>query len=133
MHYQGWNAEYDEWINADSDRFAVCGTNLSACVTGGFVEEVAFGPVWGTRGDTVGCLWDRSTGTVAFTRNGRYLGVAATEVWGVFTPAVSSENQSAGVTMNFGGAPFVWTGAPPQLDALQAGNIVSLGSTSKHQ
>lgn len=119
VHFHGWQNDYNEWISTNSDRMAACGTHTGGCSVAGFVEEVAYGPVWGSRGDTVGCLWDRQSGTVAFTRNGKYLGIAATDVWGVFAPAVSSENQAAGITMNFGGAPFMWSVAPSAVDALK--------------
>ena len=119
VHFHGWQSDYNEWLDVNSARIAANGTHTSGCTVAGFVEEVAYGPVWGTRGDTVGCLWDRATGSVAFTRNGKYLGIAATGVWGMFAPAVSSENQAAGITMNFGGVPFAWSAAPSPTDALK--------------
>jgi hypothetical protein len=69
-------------------------------------------------GDTVGCGWNQNDGTVFFTLNGEYLGVAFHNVFGRMVPSaciVGSTDTS--IVANFGQRPFVFDIEPLIHDA----------------
>lgn len=59
-----------------------------------------YGPAFNA-GDRVGCGW-LSDGSVFFTLNGKHLGLAYTNVWGNFFPAVGMETIGACLEITFG-------------------------------
>merc|ERR1712100_165949 len=78
----------------------------------GFMEKSPFTEAFGQVGDVVGCGWNADEGTIFYTLNGKPLGLAFTNVFGIFYPAVAFSNQCAALRVNFGkDSPFVY-GAP---------------------
>ncbi|ORX91362.1 hypothetical protein K493DRAFT_156581, partial [Basidiobolus meristosporus CBS 931.73] len=56
-------------------------------------------------GDIVGCGYDRTTGSVFFTRNGVHLGIARQGMWHLVFPTLGADGD-AKVRVNFGETPF---------------------------
>ena len=65
-----------------------------------------YGPPYGV-GDVVGCGLDYKTREIFFTLNGKYLGVAFTDVKGTLFPTVGIDSKNP-VALNFGERPFAF-------------------------
>jgi hypothetical protein len=60
-----------------------------------------------TKNDVIGCGLNSKEGTVFFTKNGKYLGVAFKNVYGRFFAGIGSSS-AASVLVNFGQMPFLF-------------------------
>lgn len=66
-----------------------------------------YGPTY-TTGDTIGCLWDLTDGTVTFTKNGKSLGEAFKNVTGELYPTVGMRTKGEVAVANFGASEPAW-------------------------
>lgn len=71
------------------------------------LEGNPYGPKYGT-GDVIGCCWDLVDNEVFFTKNGKHLGTAFTDLSGVLYPTVGMQSMSGCIKSNFGGEPFTF-------------------------
>ncbi|KAI0563747.1 SPRY domain containing protein [Gracilaria domingensis] len=67
----------------------------------------SYGPKYGT-GDVIGCCWDLVDNIVFFTRNGKNLGTAFTNLSGVLYPTVGMQSMNGSVSANFGHKSFAF-------------------------
>lgn len=66
-----------------------------------------YGPKYGTD-DVIGCCWNLVDNVVFFTRNGKYLGTAFTNLSGTLYPTVGMQSMNGRVSANFGTKPYVF-------------------------
>lgn len=66
-------------------------------------------------GDTIGCGWNRKEGTVYFTLNGKYLGMAFISCVGMFSPFVSLKTAGSQATLNLGQQQFQFQISDPSI------------------
>ncbi|CAG8525553.1 2424_t:CDS:2 [Cetraspora pellucida] len=68
-----------------------------------------YGPTWG-KGDTIGCGYRPDDGEIFFTINGKFLGVAFSELKHTWYPSIGTDG-SCELEVNFGDTEFKYKGA----------------------
>jgi len=124
VHYINWDTRYDEWLDRSSERICEFRTHTVGPVGQLFGEDYDENGGAST-GDVIGCLWNKSDLTLTFTKNGKAMGCAFTEVEGPFFPAVTLYGSGVQVAVNFGQTPFRYI---PETDAGVAPVVAKLRS-----
>lgn len=71
------------------------------------IAGTTYGPKYGSD-DIIGCCWDLVDNTVLFTKNGKNLGVAFSNLSGTLYPTVGMQSKGGRIKANFGDSPFVF-------------------------
>eukprot|EP00501_MAST-03F_sp_TOSAG23-6_P001824 GSMAST32.ASY1.ANO1.1902.1 assembled CDS len=110
VHYMGWENRWDEWIEKASDRILPYRSKTYGTRPRYFMKHEPYGIPCIQSRDVIGCGWNRQSGEVFFTVNGRHLGNAFHNVSSqmIMFPAIAVRNKHVIVRINCGTEPFLY-------------------------